>query len=50
LTVGRPSYRLEDTVGIDFEEIVWDVDLIYPVQDRVQSWDSQNVVSNLKVL
>jgi hypothetical protein len=50
LAVGKPSYRLEDTVKIDFEEIVWDVDLIYPVQDRVQSWDPVKMISNLKVL
>jgi hypothetical protein len=37
---------LEDAVIIDFEEIVWDVDLVYPVQDR----DPQKIVSNFKVL
>jgi hypothetical protein len=41
---------LEDNVKIDFEEIEWDVDLIYPVQDRVQLWDPVKMVSsNLKV-
>jgi hypothetical protein len=46
-----PTYRWEDNIRMNLEEIGWeDVDWIQLAQDRDQWWALVNTVMNLRVL
>jgi hypothetical protein len=49
-TLGRPRYRLEDSIRMDLRERRWEVvDWMHLDQDRDQWWAIVNMVMNLWV-